>query len=111
MPGFCAMITGFSRSAAVTADRACPPFATAHHEPVYEGCFDGNKRVSIQKPLKMSGFAISAAIQRKIGFVSHSPPFTTRFSKLSLSFQLDGLRFAFPGPHVHSWPIDFPGSK
>jgi hypothetical protein len=45
--------TPFSRSAAMTANRACPPYATAHHE----RRFDGNKRVSIEKPLIMCGFA------------------------------------------------------
>jgi hypothetical protein len=62
MPGLYAMRTGFLRSAAKTASRACPPYAAAHHERLYVRLFEGNKRVSIQKPLMMSGFAISAAI-------------------------------------------------
>ena len=45
--------TPFSRSAAMTVEGACPPYAAAHHE----RRFDGNKRVSIKKPLIMSGFA------------------------------------------------------
>ncbi len=53
MPGSYVRRTPFSGSAAMTADRACPPYAAAHHE----RRFDGNKRVSIKKPLIMSGFA------------------------------------------------------
>ena len=45
--------TPFSGSTAMTADRACPPYAAAHHE----RHFDGNKRVSTKKTLIMSGFA------------------------------------------------------
>jgi hypothetical protein len=53
MPGSYLGRTPFSRSAAMTANRAGPPYATAHHE----RRFDGNKRVSIKKRLIMSGFA------------------------------------------------------
>jgi hypothetical protein len=56
MPGFYARRTGFSRSAAITANRAGSPYAAAHHERLHQGLFEGNKRVSIHEPLMIERF-------------------------------------------------------